>query len=100
MGLAIAGFMAPSLTNLHNVQWTTLGVNGPARMFGPTLGLSRTEIAWRDIVTAGKTITGYWFVQAADGRRIYWSYLYKGYGAFVSAIKAHCPTLSLPADLG
>lgn len=99
MGLAIAGFMAPSLTDLHIVHWTNLSAEGPSRMFGPTLGLSRTEIAWADVVKTGKTITGYWFIQANDGRRIYGSYLYKGYGAFVAAISSHRPDMQLPEDL-
>ncbi|HWC64406.1 MAG TPA: hypothetical protein VG501_12330 [Rhizomicrobium sp.] len=99
MGAAIAGFMAPSLTNAHVVHWTRDYVEGPARMFGPTLGAARTRINWDDIVRTGKTITGYWFIETADRRRIYWSYLYKGYGAFVRRLHARCPALVLPGDL-
>lgn len=99
MGLACAGFMAPSLTDLHIVHWTAEGVEGPSRMFGPTLGLARSAITWRELAATGKTITGYRFIQADDGRRIYWSYLYRGSGAFVAALLAHCPNLELPDDL-
>ncbi len=64
-------------------------------MFGPTLGAARTEIAWSEIAKTGKTITGYWYVESGDGRRVYWSYLYKGYGALVLALRGHCPSLQL-----
>jgi hypothetical protein len=74
-GAAIAGFMAPSVTSIHAVRWNGEGIEGPARMFGPTLGTARTEIAWSDIVRTGKTVTGYWYVESGDGRRVYWSYL-------------------------
>jgi len=98
-GVAIAGFMAPSTTAVHIVNWSEKGIQGPCRLFGPTLATKRTEIAWTDIVSAGKTITGYWYVESNDGRRVYWSYLYKGYGALTVAIRTHCPSLRLPRDL-
>ena len=48
-------------------------------------------IPWGDIRRTGKTATGYWYVEAEDGRRVYWSYLYKGYGAFVQALAELTP---------
>jgi hypothetical protein len=96
LGAAIAGFMAPSVTSLHAVRWNENGIEGPAKMFGLTLGVARTEIAWADIVRTGVTTTGYWYVESTDGRRVYWSYLYKGYGALVRALRRQCPTLRLP----
>jgi hypothetical protein len=95
LGAAIAGFMAPSVTSIHIVHWNEHGVEGPSKMFGPTLGASRTEIAWSEIVKTGKTITGYWFVESGDGRRVYWSYLYKGYGALIAALQSRRPSLQL-----
>jgi hypothetical protein len=95
LGALSAGFMAPPLTSMHAVHWNEHGIEGPAKMFGPTLGTARTEIAWSDIVKMGKTITGYWFVESRDGRRVYWSYLYKGYGALIAAQQSHCPSLNL-----
>lgn len=99
MGAAIGGFMAPSLTNAHVVTWSGDHVQGPSKMFGPTLGLAKTQIKWRDIVSTGKTTTGYWFIETKDRRRIYWSYLYKGYGAFVGYLRTRCPNLALHDDL-
>ncbi len=95
-GAVIGGFMAPSLTDLHIVRWSAEGVEGPSKTFGLTLGVKRTMIRWADIRRTGKTSTGYWFVESEDRRRIYWSYLYKGYGAFVKALAEHCPALTLP----
>src|SRR5258708_5189614 len=33
MGIAIAGFMAPSLTHVHDVQWTAGVIEGPSKLF-------------------------------------------------------------------
>ena len=95
-GLAIAGFMAPSLTSLHAVNWDTDGIEGPSRLFGPTLGVARARIAWSEIVRTGVTSTSYWYVESNDKRRVYWSYLYKGHGALGAALAAHCPRLRVP----
>jgi hypothetical protein len=100
MGLAIAGFMAPSLTSVHAVHWNTNGVEGPSSLLGPTLGLKRTQIIWSDIVKTGTTFTSYWFLESSDGRRIYWSYLYKGHVALALALRAHCPNLKLLSEMG
>jgi hypothetical protein len=100
MGLAIAGFMAPSLTSVHAVHWNSEGVEGPSTLFGPTLGLKRTQIIWSDIMNTGRTFTSYWFIESSDGRRIYWSYLYKGHIAFAQALHAHCPNLEVPTAIG
>jgi hypothetical protein len=98
-GAAIAGFMAPSVTSIHVVHWNAQGMEGPSRTFGPTLGFARTTIKWSEIVATGTTITGYWCVEAADGRRIFWSYLYNGYGSLTLALQRNCPSLSLPVEL-
>lgn len=104
LGSAAAGgmliiFMGPSLTRRHDVIWTDKGVQGPSRMFGPSLWLSRTSIEWHDISAVGATITNYWFIQSSDGRRIYWSYLYPGYGSLTRRLRAKRPDLSIPSDL-
>lgn len=100
--LALAGFlllpglfMVPSLTARHDVVWDDRGISGARRMFGPTLGWGRTTIAWPDIVHVGKTLTGYWYVQARDGQRVYWSYLYIGYPALVKRLARARPDLDL-----
>ncbi|HEX3430028.1 MAG TPA: hypothetical protein VHT03_04000 [Rhizomicrobium sp.] len=99
MGLAVAGFMAPSLTSLHAVHWNSEGIEGPSTLFGPTLGLKRTQIMWSEIVKAGTTFTSYWFIESGDGRPIYWSYLYKGHVALTQALREHCPNLALPPQM-
>jgi len=96
-GAAIAGFMAPSLGHRHDVRWTDEVVEGPSRLLGPTLGLARNAIPWRDIVATGATLTGYWYVETRDRRRVYWSFLYQGNQAFAAAIRAHCPSVTVPS---
>jgi len=98
MGAAIAGFMAPSVTLVHAVSWNVHGMCGPSKLFGLTLGRARTEIQWNDIVSSGSTATGYWFIASSDGRRIYWSYLYKGHQSLAQALKKNCPFVDLPTD--
>jgi len=100
VGFALALFMAPSLTHMHDLSWDDAGVEGPSRLFGPALGLSRTSIHWNDIGTVGATITSFWFVQSSDGRRVYWSYLYPGYGSFTARLRVKRPDLTFPNDLG
>jgi hypothetical protein len=94
MGAASAGFMAPSLTSIHTVNWNADEIEGPSNLFGPTLGSKRTAIKWADIVKVGGTFTGYDYVEARDGRRVYWSYLYNGHAALTAAIEDHCPWLA------
>lgn len=95
IGATIAGFMAPSATSIHAVHWDNEGIEGPSDLFGLTLGLARTKIAWGDIVSTGSTVTSYWYVEATDGRRVYWSFLYKGYGALLAALETRCPSLEI-----
>jgi hypothetical protein len=95
-GMAIAGFMAPSLTHLHDVRWTAEGIEGPSKLFGLTLGIARTTIPWQEVARAGATVTGYWYLEARDRRRVYWSYLYRGHAALAAAIRARCATLAPP----
>jgi len=96
VGVAIAGFMAPSLTSVHAVHWNADAIEGPSNRFGPTLGAKRATIPWHAIVKTGATLTGYWFVESYDKRRVYWSYLYKGHGKLAAALRDRCPGLRLP----
>lgn len=95
VGTALALFMGPSLTHMHDLAWNDFGVEGPSRLFGLGLGLGRTHIRWQEIGAVGSTITSYWFIQATDGRRIYWSYLYPGYSSFNARLRAKRPDLTV-----
>jgi hypothetical protein len=95
---AAAAFMAPSLTSVHAVNWNANCIEGPSRLFGPTLGFARTMITWVEIVRTGTTITSYWYVESRDGRRVFWSYLYRGHGALAAALQEHRPDLQLEFD--
>ena len=91
LGAFTAGFMTPSLSTLHDVIWNKGYIEGPSKLFGPTLGNERKRIKWSDIVSSGSTFTGYWFLEDCRGSRIYWSYLYKNRPKFNKAIRNHCP---------
>ena len=99
LGIPMALFMLPSLTHVHDLAWNATEVSGPCGLFGPGLGRRRTTIPWNEITATGKTITSFWFIQSRDGRRIYWSYLYPGYGRFVESLMRKRPELELPKDL-
>jgi hypothetical protein len=95
----LAVFMSPSLTHAHDVSWNDVQATGPCKLLGLTLGRSRTIISWNAVASTGKVASGYWFIEADDGRRIYWSYLYPGYGRFVEKLQAERPEISLPSDM-
>ena len=99
VGLALSIFMGLSLTHYHDLTWSSAGITGASKLFGPSLGVVRVSMRWDEVVAAGKTATSYWFIQSADGRRIYWSYLYPGYGRFVDRLKGQRPDIALPDDL-
>jgi hypothetical protein len=93
LGLVFVGTSAPQVAWDHKVRWNQKGIEGPTKMFGLTLGPTRTEIAWSDIVGTGRTQTGYWYVESRDGRRVHWSYLYVGYEALTRELQRQCPSL-------
>ena len=96
LGSAIAGFMYPSLFSAHDVIWDAEGVEGASSTFGPTLGRKRHKIKWENIVHRGITITQYWYLETHDKKRIYWSYLYSGYGEFDKVLAEKCDKLNAP----
>lgn len=93
VSLAIAGFMLPALTSIHAVRWDKHGIEGPSKLFGPTLGMARTRIQWGNIVAGGETVTQYYFVESKDGQRVYWCFLHRGHRYLFEAVYAKCPHL-------
>lgn len=96
LGALISGFMAPSLGRWHDLLWNDQGVDGPSKMFGPSLSRKRIFLTWNEIVRAGQTSTQYWYLENIAGKRVYWSYLYRGHTKFRDAVKRHKPDISLP----
>jgi hypothetical protein len=94
LGIVFAVAAAPQVVWRHEVRWNQKEIEGPAKMFGLTLGAARAKIVWSDIVRAARTMTGYWYVESSDGRRVYWSYLCAGCDGPMQALRAHCPTLN------
>jgi hypothetical protein len=96
LGAVFVGASAPQVAWDHKVCWNHKGIEGPAKLFGLTLGATRTEIGWSDIVRTGRTPTGYWYVESRDGRRVYWSYLCAGYEALTLELRRQRPMLFNP----
>lgn len=96
IGIVFAGCMLPSVTNVHALYWSNDGVDGPTHMMLGTLGAKRASISWSEFVKTGTSITMYWYLEARDGRRVYWSFLYAGHGAFTAALQRHRPDLAIP----
>ena len=92
-GLAGALLVALSLARRHELVWSDTGIEGPCRKIVGILGWARTRIRWGEIALTGRTLGGYSFVEAADGRRIYWSSLYSGFVVFETRLKLHRPDL-------
>lgn len=91
--------MLPSIRAASVVRWDEDGIEGPRRTWWLTVGSQRTFIRWQELVAAGMTPTQYWFVQAEDGRRVYWAYMYPGWGALTAALYRKCSGLELPPDM-
>lgn len=96
IGLVFAGCMLPSLTDVHAIYWSNHGVDGPTQMILGTLVAKRANIPWSEFVKSGTSITVSWYLEARDGRRVYWSSLYPGHSAFTAAIQHHRPDLAIP----
>jgi len=93
VGAMISGFMLPSLFSIHDIIWDEEGVEGAKSTFGPTLGWKRHKIEWEDIIKRGETATQYWYLETHNKQRVYWSYLYPGYGEFDRVIVQKCKNL-------
>jgi hypothetical protein len=58
------------------VSWNSNGITGPQSQ----VWIRRREIAWKDIARVGRTWLSYYFIEDAQGDRVYWSYTYVGSG--------------------
>jgi hypothetical protein len=96
--LGLACMLTPlrSFTDLHDVIWSEAAIEGPSKVSGLTLGRTRALIGWHDVKRVGYAISGNWFVEAADGRRVYWTPIHRGFGRLVDTIKILRPDLKLP----
>jgi len=91
MGLLISGFMVPSISPTHDIHWDEDFLEGPSKLFGPSLGKIRTKFRWNDIVTNGTVATGYNFVESLSGDRIYYSPYSKGLKPFRTKLASVMP---------
>jgi len=85
-----------ALSKGARIEWTERSIAGPASewFFAP-----RNEIAWPDIKACGTTQLRAWFLESQDGRRIYWSSGYRGWGVLKDVIARQRPDLALPIEM-
>jgi len=96
-GLVIGILLAPSMTTAASITWSNAWIEGPATRISRRS--RRTRMPWEDASRCGVSWDGSWYLEDRNGGRIYWSYLHKGYGALVLALRHHCPNLKLPPRL-
>jgi hypothetical protein len=82
----------------NSLSWGPDAVKGPAKSSGQNLRRPVTQMRWAEIASVRITWDSY-YLEAADGRKIYWSDYYEGADAFVRALRVHRPTLQLPPGL-
>ncbi len=83
-----------SLNPKNDLIWTDEYVEGSTKLFFGTLICKRTLIRWTEITLVGTTTSGYAYLETVDQRRIYWSYLYKGYSEFEKQFNKMCPSVA------
>jgi len=86
MGLLISGFMVPSLSPRHDIYWNNETLEGPNKLFGPSLRGTRVKLNWKDIVSKGTVATGYSYIEISSGERIYFSPYSNGLESFHAKI--------------
>lgn len=79
------------------VTWRLEGLEGAGRIFASVLRGPREVITWPELTCIGGLDGGVWFVEAVDGRRVYWSDLHEGRARLLSAIQLRRPDLFGPA---
>src|SRR5262245_2716958 len=67
------GFLsAVSLTKGVAVEWTESTITGPAKEWNWTPRIPRHQLGWLEVRAFGTTPLSSWFLEARDGRRVYW----------------------------
>ncbi|SFJ94286.1 hypothetical protein [Celeribacter neptunius] len=81
------------IVNRQFVCWDEEGLWGNGtRRFG-LLGRHVNFLRWDQLQEVGSTISGYDFVEAQDGRRVYWSKYYNGHRDWGETLYERCPYL-------
>lgn len=82
-----------ALSPAYHVTWTHDTLSGPASHWFPPFGPGRTTLGYDQLTTFGTDWTDSFFVCGPDGRKIRWSYLYKGFGALHEQLAIQRPDL-------
>ncbi|MEM9840135.1 MAG: hypothetical protein AAF830_13395 [Pseudomonadota bacterium] len=101
LGVAFFGFavifIGPTRAALRgdlDFVWNEAGASGPSRetRFGGMLRTPREMIAWSDVRVLGETPCNK-FLEAHDGRRVYWFQQYRGWAHFEEIVLQKVPTV-------
>lgn len=84
------------LTDAYDVTWTSEGLEGPSKFFGPFQRRKRLHLRWENLKQFGRTEKNYWFVENEQGQRIYWNMLYHGHQDLHDAVRQKRPDINLP----
>ena len=91
--LAVSFLLMTSLLSLHKnfyVRWNEIGVTGPSyKALKPLTWFNTTYMRWDEVVLVNEDGLQNTYLEAADGKRLYWSYTYSGYPAFEKAVSRH-----------
>lgn len=82
MGLGAITVSLPFLMPWQDVVWDEHTLEGPNKLFGPVLSISRSKIFWKDIAEAGYATNKYEFLKTKDGEVIYFNPNSQGIDAF------------------
>ncbi|MEQ1820219.1 MAG: hypothetical protein ABL871_16575 [Terricaulis sp.] len=91
IGFALGGaFLTNMLRSVFVVSCDQIGITGPNSTL---LAPRQQSIAWTEVSRIAASWTGSLFVEATDGRRIYFGTTYAGYAHLVEEIYRHRPDL-------
>jgi predicted small integral membrane protein len=90
--LMLCGFLVwrsvQALRGAQSVTWSIRGLEGPGGAFGALVGGAKVSLAWSGLARVDHAGWGVWFVQALDGRRIYWTEAHEGHEDLLARLSA------------
>lgn len=93
ISLVAVPVMATAFSSAYDISWSTQGITGPTTRRHPPFAPERQEIAFDDIVAAGRDKWGNYYVQDEGGNRIRWNWFYNGYPELMHFVEDVCPHL-------
>jgi hypothetical protein len=90
--LMLCGFLVwrsvQALRGAQSVTWSVRGLKGPSGAFGALVGGAKVSLAWSEVARVDHTDWGIWFLEALDGRRVYWTEAHEGHKDLIERLSA------------